>query len=184
MTTGGRRDRQRRSKRPGGQRFRSEQNASAGVEVLTIPCRPSDPVLSTPRRRTGDHNQWVSVLEPTPEQFAALAARPPHAPVVMVNLLTFKVDGGRENYVRYAQAVVPHLQRVGATVHYAGTAPTVVIGNGERPGWDAILIAEYPTPQAFIDMVTDPDYAKVHELRAAALQHGDLIATSTWSMTE
>jgi uncharacterized protein (DUF1330 family) len=126
----------------------------------------------------------VSALEPTPEQFAALAARPPDAPVVMVNLLTFKVDQGRENYVRYAQAVVPHLQRVGATVHYAGTAPTVVIGNGERPGWDVILIAEYPTPQAFIDMVTDPDYAKVHELRVAALEHGDLIATSMWSMTE
>jgi hypothetical protein len=33
-------------------------------------------------------------------------------------------------------------------------------------------------------MVTDPDYAKVHELRVAALEHGDLIATSMWSMTE
>ena len=30
-----------------------------------------------------------SALEPTPEQFAALAARPADAPVVMVNLLKF-----------------------------------------------------------------------------------------------
>lgn len=133
--------------------------------------------------RPGSSPAVIVRFPPTPEQFAALAARP-DAPVVMVNLLTFEVDGGRENYTQYAQAEVPHLQRVGATVHYAGTAPTVVIGNGERPGWDVIVIAEYPTPQTFIDMVTDPDYVKVHELRAAALKHGDLIATSSWSVTE
>jgi uncharacterized protein (DUF1330 family) len=126
----------------------------------------------------------MSRLEPTPEQFAALAARPPDEPVVMVNLLTFKTDGGRQSYVRYAQGVVPHLQRVGAIVRYAGISPTTVIGNGERPGWDAILIVEYPSPQAFIDMVTDAEYVKVHEHRAAALEHGDLIATSTWSMAD
>jgi uncharacterized protein (DUF1330 family) len=69
-------------------------------------------------------------------------------------------------------------------VRYAGISPTTVIGNGERPGWDAILIVEYPSPQAFIDMVTDAEYVKVHEHRAAALEHGDLIATSTWSMAD
>jgi uncharacterized protein (DUF1330 family) len=126
----------------------------------------------------------MSRLEPTPEQFAALAARPPDEPVVMVNLLTFKTDGGRQSYVRYAEGVVPHLQRVGAIVRYAGISPTTVIGDGERPGWDAILIVEYPSPQAFIDMVTDAEYVKVHEHRAAALEHGDLIATSTWSMAD
>jgi uncharacterized protein (DUF1330 family) len=123
-------------------------------------------------------------MEPTPEQFAALAARPADEPVVMVNLLTFKTEGGREGYLRYAREVVPHVQRVGATVRWAGTAPTTVIGAGERPGWDAILIVEYPSPQAFIDMVTDPAYAEVHEHRVAALAHGDLIATSTWNMAE
>ena len=125
----------------------------------------------------------MSALEPTPEQLAALAARPADQPVVMVNLLAFKQDGGREEYLRYAQGVVPHVQRVGATVRYAGDAPTTVIGHGERPGWDAILIVEYPSPQAFLDMIADPEYLKVHEHRAAALVHGDLIATSIWTMT-
>lgn len=126
----------------------------------------------------------MSGLEPTPEQFAALAARPADAPVVMVNLLTFRIDGGRESYVRYAREVVPHVERVGATVRYAGTGPSTVIGSGERPGWDAILIVEYPSPQAFIDMVSDPEYLKVHEHRVAALKHGDLIATSIWTMED
>jgi uncharacterized protein (DUF1330 family) len=124
----------------------------------------------------------VSSLEPTAEQLAVLAARPADAPVVMVNLLKFKPEGGLQSYLQYGQEVVPHLERVGATLRYAGGAPSVVIGEGERPWWDVILIVEYPTPQAFIDMVTTQEYAKVHEHRAAGLDRGDLIATSTWSV--
>jgi uncharacterized protein (DUF1330 family) len=124
----------------------------------------------------------MSGLQPTPDQFAALAARPADAPVVMVNLLKFKPQGGLESYLQYGQDVIPHLERVGATLRYAGGAPSVVIGDGEQPWWDAILIVEYPTPQAFIDMVTTQEYAAVHEHRAAALDRGDLIATSTWSI--
>jgi uncharacterized protein (DUF1330 family) len=119
-------------------------------------------------------------LEPTPDQFAALAARPGDAPVVMVNLLKFKQPGGLERYLQYGQEVAPHLERVGGKVLYGGAAPAVVIGEGERPWWDAILIVEYPSPAAFIEMVTDEDYLKVHEHRAAALERGDLIATSSW----
>ncbi|ASW88710.1 DUF1330 domain-containing protein [Mycobacterium marseillense] len=124
----------------------------------------------------------MSSLEPTAEQLAVLAARPADAPVVMVNLLKFKPEGGLQSYLQYGQEVVPHLERVGATLRYAGGAPSVVIGEGERPWWDVILIVEYPTPQAFIDMVTTQEYAKVHEHRAAGLDRGDLIATSTWSV--
>ena len=123
-----------------------------------------------------------TTLGPTTEQLVALTARPADAPVLMVNLLKFKASGGLESYQRYGREVAPHLDRVGATVRYAGTAPGVVIGDGERPWWDAILVVEYPTPQAIIDMVTTPEYAKVHEHRAAARQRGDLIATSAWSI--
>jgi uncharacterized protein (DUF1330 family) len=122
-------------------------------------------------------------VEPTQEQIAALAARPADAPVVMINLLKFRPDGGLESYARYAQEVVPHLQRVGGTVRYAGSSPTQVIGEGEKPWWDAILVVEYPSPAAFIDMVTNEEYLKIHEFRAAALDRGDLIATS-WTMAD
>jgi uncharacterized protein (DUF1330 family) len=123
-----------------------------------------------------------TALDPTREQITALAARPADAPVVTVNLLKFKTEGGLQSYLQYGREVAPHLQRVGATVRYAGTAPAIVIGDGEKPWWDAILVVEYPTPQAFVDMVTTPEYAKVHEHRAAALERGDLIATSAWSL--
>ena len=124
-----------------------------------------------------------SSLEPTPEQFAALAARPADAGG---DGQPAEVPGGRRpsSYARYAQEVAPHLQRVGGIVRYAGSAPTQVIGDGESPWWDAILVVEYPSPAAFIDMVTNEEYLKVHEHRAAALDRGDLIATSTWTMAD
>jgi uncharacterized protein (DUF1330 family) len=124
-----------------------------------------------------------SLLEPTPEQFEALSARPAHEPVVMVNLLKFR-DGGRESYLRYVREAGPHLQRVGGMVRYAGTDPAQTIGQDETPWWDAILVVEYPSPAAFLDMVTNEEYLKIHELRVDALDRGDLIATSTWTLAD
>ena len=125
-----------------------------------------------------------SSLEPTAEQFAALAARPADEPVVMINLLQFRADGGRQSYIRYAQEVTPHLQRVGGTVRYAGMSPSMVIGDGEKPWWEAIIVVEYPSPAAFLDMLSNEDYLKLHEHRAAGLDRGDLIATSIWTLGE
>jgi uncharacterized protein (DUF1330 family) len=79
----------------------------------------------------------------------------------------------------------PHtFQRVGGTVRYIGASPSVVIGDGEKPWWDAIIVVEYPSSAAFLDMVTNEEYLKVHEYRAAGLDRGDLIATSVWTMAE
>jgi len=126
----------------------------------------------------------TETVDTRPVQLAALRALPPDAPVVMVNLLKFNEGGGRERYQQYAREVTPYLEKVGAHVRYSGSSPVHVIGDGESPWWDAILVVEYPTPSAFVDMVRDPGYQKVHEHRAAALERGDLVATSTWTMAD
>jgi uncharacterized protein (DUF1330 family) len=118
-----------------------------------------------------------------PVSLTAVANLPSDAPVVMINLLKFNEGPGLSSYLQYSREVAPHLERVGGKVRYAGATPVNVIGDGERPWWDAILVVEYPSPQAFIDMVTDTEYQKVHEHRAAALEQGDLIATSQWIPT-
>jgi uncharacterized protein (DUF1330 family) len=155
--------------------------------MYTVPadrtCFSHGTAHSLPQSTCGDLVVGMSAsLEPSPEQLEALAARPVDAPVVMVNLLQFRAGGGRDSYLRYAQEVAPHLQRVGGSVRYAGDAPGVVIGDGEKPWWDAIIVVEYPSPAAFLDMVSNEEYLKVHEYRAAGLDRGDLIATSTWTM--
>lgn len=144
---------------------------AAGLMVLGAPPANATVCGSVGGARgSTDQREWMHLemgasLEPTPEQFAALAARPADEPVVMVNLLQFKADGGRASYLRYTREVAPHLQRVGGTVRYAGASPSVVIGDGVKPWWDAIIVVEYPSP-------------------AAGLDRGDLIATSVWTMAE
>jgi len=119
---------------------------------------------------------------PTAEQSALLAGLPADQPVVMINLLQFKQPDGESHYARYAREVGPHLDAVGASALYAGTARAFVIGEGARPWWDAVLVVQYPTPAAFITMVTSEHYAEVHVHRAAALEHAELIATSSWEL--
>lgn len=115
-----------------------------------------------------------------PVNLKAFENLPPGEPVVMINLLKFKKREGRDRYRQYTREAQPHLERVGGAVRYAGTNPANVIRDGESPWWDAILIVEYPSTQAFTDMVTDPGYQQVHGHRAAALTQGDLVATSQW----
>ena len=126
----------------------------------------------------------MTVLDTTPLQMQTLSSLPADQPVVMINLLNFRADGGTERYMQYGREVAPHLERVGAEILYAGNLPKFVIGNGTQPWWDAIIVVQYPTPAAFLQMVTNEDYAKVHEHRAAALDSAELIATTTWTMQE
>ena len=100
------------------------------------------------------------------------------APVTMVNLLRFKQPDGLEHYVRYGAEIAPLLQLAGATLRYGGSSPLYVIGDGPRPWWDMIVIVEYPTPEAFLMMVTSEEYRVAHVHRAAALDRAELIATS------
>lgn len=119
-------------------------------------------------------------IAPTPEQAELLAALPQDQPVVMLNLLRFKPDGGEEDYATYVREVRPHLESVGARALYAGKGRAFVIGEEARPWWDAMLVVEYPTPAAFVAMVTSDAYAEVHEHRERALERAELIATNEW----
>jgi uncharacterized protein (DUF1330 family) len=100
-----------------------------------------------------------------------LNERAAEGPVVMLNLLAFKPDGGAERYAEYAEAVAPLLERVGGRVLFAGAAGEAVIGEA---GWDVIALAEYPTRQAFIDMVDSPEYQAIGHLRTEALARSEL----------
>jgi uncharacterized protein (DUF1330 family) len=106
------------------------------------------------------------------EGFSAFAARAGDGlPVVMLNLLRFQPDGGRERYAEYGVAVAPLLERVGARVVFGGGSAPVLLGDET---WDLVLLVEYPTRQAFLDMVGSEDYAAIGHLRTEALVRGEL----------
>jgi uncharacterized protein (DUF1330 family) len=104
--------------------------------------------------------------------FGAFSARAGEdAPVTMLNLLRFKPQGGRERYEEYGAAVAPLLERVGARVAFLGESAPALLGRGE---WDLVLLVEYPTRQAFLEMVGSADYQAIGHLRTEALEEGEL----------
>lgn len=106
------------------------------------------------------------------EGFAAFAARADeHSPVVMLNLLRFKPDGGRERYAEYGTAVTPLLEKAGGRAVFLGESALPLLGNGR---WDSVLLVEYPTRQAFLDMIASVEYQAIGHLRTEALEHGEL----------
>jgi len=125
----------------------------------------------------------MAAIDPTAEQVAALvaAAQDDPAPVVMINLLKFARDGVA-SYERYGTEVQPHLDKVGASVVYAGNASEVVIGEEPAAWWDAIVVVRYPSRAAFVAMATSPGYQEVAVHRASALVDSKLIATSPWQL--
>jgi len=76
-------------------------------------------------------------------------------------------------------------ERTGRRDHpIRGHPPSQIIGDSEKPWWGAIIVVEYPSPAALLDMVTNEEYPKIHDHRANVLDRGDLIATSTWTMAD
>jgi len=115
-------------------------------------------------------------VQPTRAQIATLAAASSPAPVVMLNLLRFRPDGGRAAYDRYAEGVQPCLEQVGASVLWYGSADSTVIGDERADQWDAVILVRYPSRQAFLDMVTSPQYQAIGDRRTEALSDSRLIA--------
>ncbi len=106
-----------------------------------------------------------------PIALSELSNRAGEGPVVMLNLLDFKPAGGLERYAEYGEGVAPLLSRVGARILYAGNATAPVIGPSK---WDLVILVEYPTRQAFLEMIGSPEYAAIAHLRAEALERSEL----------
>jgi uncharacterized protein (DUF1330 family) len=105
------------------------------------------------------------------EAFGAFAKRASDGPVVMLNLLRFHPDGGAERYAEYGEAVRPLFEGVGGELVFAGRPAPPLLGDDS---WDLVILAQYPTRQAFLDMVSSPEYAKIAHLRTESLVASEL----------
>ena len=124
-------------------------------------------------------------VDPDRERFAAFCDLPKDEPVDMLNLVRLHeraryADGretsGREAYAAYGRESRPIFERVGGRIAWTGEPQFMVIGpSAER--WDIAFVARYPSGQAFLDMVYDPDYQAVVHHRQAAVQTSRLIRT-------
>lgn len=122
-------------------------------------------------------------VDPTREGFAALKELPRDHPVDMLNLVSLRDDAqyedgrkatGAEAYAAYGRESGAIFRKVGGEIVWSGDPQFIVIGPSDE-NWDIAFIARYPTAQAFLDMVYDPDYQSVVYHRQAAVRTSRLI---------
>lgn len=116
----------------------------------------------------------MSSLLPNPEAVQAFLSNAEKGPVVMLNLLKFKANGGEEAYGKYAEAVGKIVASRGGKVIYTGRAAELMVGAEE---WDAIALVQYPTRKALIEMFNSPEYQAIHHYREEGLERTVLYAT-------
>ncbi len=110
------------------------------------------------------------MLTVMPDAFHAFLEDDDGGDVVMLNLLRFRPDGGREQYDDYLAATGPIGERHGIEIVYFGDGlPALSAEPGQA--WDAVLIVRYPSRAAFKGLVSDPDYAAT----AGPLREGALV---------
>src|SRR5688572_4777224 len=125
-------------------------------------------------------------LYPEKAQIEQLLAGEADRPVVMLNLLRFKERAdapdqglsGESAYQRYADEMVPLVERRGGRVIWTGRVDSQVIGGGAE-GFHMAALVEYPSRKAFVEIAMSPEVAAIGVHRAAGLEGQWLIATTT-----
>ncbi len=117
-------------------------------------------------------------VDPDKERFTLFKGLDRDRPIHMLNLVRLKAEAiyedwtktiGREVYAAYGRESLPVLQRVGGGVVWSGDFELTLIGS-DSERWDIAFIAEYPSGQAFIDMLRDPEYRAVVKHRQASVE--------------
>jgi uncharacterized protein (DUF1330 family) len=116
----------------------------------------------------------MSGIKNNKDQFKMLAGSPNQEPFVMLNLLKFKAEDGRDMYFRYVKESAPYVEGVGAKVTYLGKPKELLNGT---ESWDLLMLVQYPSRKAFLEMANNPDYLKAHKWREEGVERAVLYAT-------
>ena len=117
---------------------------------------------------------------PNEEQIKGFFEGEDNSEIHMINLLKFKdkavyEDGrktnltGKEAYMIYSEEVKEHLKKVGGKAIFWGEVTRLMLGDVEEL-WDTVGIAMYPSKNAMMTMITDPDYIESEKHRSAGLK--------------
>jgi uncharacterized protein (DUF1330 family) len=127
-------------------------------------------------------------VTPSEQQIRALTEEGPDGPVVMVNLLKFRLRAeyererpeaslglsGADAYQRYGAVAQKCVAEAGGSIAWAGQQALVLIGGAEQE-WDQVICVRYPSRQAFLRMVSQPHYLAATYHRTAGLERTALL---------
>ena len=127
----------------------------------------------------------VAFIDPSRELIAELKRLDQSHPVDMLNLVKLRDqaayhDGrqatGREAYSAYGRESAAIFASVGGKIIWSAEPQFLLIGPPEER-WDIAFLARYPSGQAFLDMVYNPDYQTIVFHRQAAVETSRLLRT-------
>jgi uncharacterized protein (DUF1330 family) len=81
---------------------------------------------------------------------------------------------GEQAYALYSREAFPFFSAVGGAQHWIATPDVTLIGPADET-WHLAFIAAYPSGQAFLDMVRNPDYQRATRHRTAGVADSRLI---------
>ena len=131
-------------------------------------------------------------VNPDRERFAAFRQVDAAGPVHMLNLIRLKEtavypDGtlvsGQEAYAAYGRESAPIFKRVGGRIVWSADFELNLIGP-ENERWDIVFIAEYPSADAFVEMIKDEAYQEAVVHRTSAVQDSRLVRMTPKSAGE
>jgi uncharacterized protein (DUF1330 family) len=130
----------------------------------------------------------MAYIDPDREAWDVFKSLPRDQPIQMLNLVKLKPKAeypaghpdhgkdlsGLDAYRAYGRTTAHIFKRLGGRQVWAGKPQVMVTGPGAE-AWDIAFIAEYPTAEAFIAMVRDPDYRDLVQHRTAGVADSRLL---------
>ncbi|MCR5881174.1 DUF1330 domain-containing protein [Phenylobacterium sp. J367] len=127
-------------------------------------------------------------IDPDREAWAVFKSLPRDEPIQMLNLVRLKAKAeypadhpnhgkdlsGVDAYRAYGRTTAPIFKRLGGRQVWAGKPQVMVTGPGSE-AWDLAFIAEYPSAEAFMAMVRDPEYREHVKHRTAGVADSRLL---------
>ena len=128
-------------------------------------------------------------LEPTQESGREFFSRGITGPIVMLNLLRFRVTAdysatphlapqtpitGEDAYRLYMEHTRPYLEKAGPSVLFLGRGGKFLIGPAEER-WDAAMLVRQASAAAFLAFATNQEYLSGMGHRVAALEDSRLL---------
>lgn len=127
-------------------------------------------------------------IYPGADQRGALATLPANKPVYMLNLLKYRDAAlyenptetqkkltGREAYKIYGKNTAKCIEKVGGKVVFYGKPALLYIGNDGDFPYDDVIIVEYPSKDAFMEMQRMPEFQSGMKDRQAGLDYQLLV---------
>ncbi len=131
-------------------------------------------------------------IDPDRERFGMFKDLPREGKIHMLNLVKLNdvavyengtKTTGKEAYAAYGRDSGSIFKDLGGKIVWSGSFQLMFIGPQEED-WDICFIAEYPSAEAFISMIRNPDYQKAVKHRQAAVKTSRLVRTTPKEVSE